>query len=221
MAATAVGSRAEGRVARGMPPFSTLAVREPRLPVHALMLLVVLAAAVTRQGAYYTDGQRLLAVLVFVTVVFALRVRPLTMDDVRRAPVPAALCLAGWAVGSAAIAGDLIAALPTVALLAGIVAVLATCRRTDEGQRDLLAGAVVAAGSLCALSGWAGVAWRIPPLALEDQGLWRAATSLTYATPRRPSSSRWRSSPSRDSSERPRPLIPLPPPSSSSVRAPR
>jgi O-antigen ligase len=34
---------------------------------------------------------------------------------------------------------------------------------------------------LLAATGWTGVAWRLRPWALEDQGVWRAATTLTYA----------------------------------------
>jgi hypothetical protein len=62
-----------------------------------------------------------------------------------------------------------------------VVVVLLAVRRLTSGQRDALAAAVVTVGVLTAASGWVGVAWRITPWALEDQGLWRAATTLTYA----------------------------------------
>jgi membrane associated rhomboid family serine protease len=68
-----------------------------------------------------------------------------------------------------------------VAVLAGVVVVLLAVRRLSRGQRDALAAAAVTVGALAAASGWVGVAWRVTPWALEDQGLWRAATTLTYA----------------------------------------
>jgi hypothetical protein len=40
---------------------------------------------------------------------------------------------------------------------------------------------VIAVGVLAAATGWVGVAWRITPWALEDQGLWRAAATLANA----------------------------------------
>ena len=39
----------------------------------------------------------------------------------------------------------------------------------------------MAVGVVAAVTGWVGVAWRATPWALEDGGLWRAATVLTYA----------------------------------------
>lgn len=155
--------------------------RPVALPTHAVLLVATLTAAVTRQGGYFGDGQRLLGALLLVTVALACTVARPVAPDLRFAPVVACAALAGWAVVSAALAGDPGGARATVLLLAGMAGVLLVCRRTDRRQRDALAGAVVAAGALCAVSGWAGVAWRVSPLALEDQGLWRAATSLTYA----------------------------------------
>jgi O-antigen ligase len=55
------------------------------------------------------------------------------------------------------------------------------CRRSTPAQRDALAGAAVAVGALAAATGWIGVAWRHTPWALPDQGLWRAATTFSYA----------------------------------------
>ena len=69
----------------------------------------------------------------------------------------------------------------TVLVLAGAAVVVLTSERLDGQQRDQLVVAVVAVGVLVALSGWAGVAWRRSPWALQDQGLWRAATTLSYA----------------------------------------
>jgi O-antigen ligase len=151
------------------------------LPLHALLLIVALVVAVAAQGAYYSAGQRVVAIVLVLALFAALRARPWSRDDALLPPVGAGAALAAWATVSAAAAGDITAALPIIALLAGVVVALLAVRRLTAGQRDALAAAVVVVGGLVAASGWVGVAWRITPWALEDQGLWRAATTLTYA----------------------------------------
>jgi len=151
------------------------------LPLHALLLVVALVVAIAAQGAYYGAGQRTVAVVLLLALLAGLRASPWSRDDAQLPPVWAGAALAAWAAVSAAVAGDITAAVSIVALLAGVVVVLLAVRRLTSGQRDALAAAVVTVGVLTAASGWVGVAWRITPWALEDQGLWRAATTLTYA----------------------------------------
>jgi hypothetical protein len=151
------------------------------LPLHALLLVVALVVAIAAQGAYYGAGQRTVAVVLLLALLAALRARPWSRDDALLPPAWAGAALAAWAAVSAAVAGDITAALPIGALLAGVLVVLLAVRRLTWGQRDALAAAVATVGALAAVTGWAGVAWRVTPWALEDQGLWRAATTLTYA----------------------------------------
>jgi len=54
-------------------------------------------------------------------------------------------------------------------------------RRADENERKGMLAGLLAVGCLLALVGWEGVAWRQAPRALEDGGLWRAASTITYA----------------------------------------
>jgi O-antigen ligase len=149
--------------------------------LHALLLVVALVVAIAAQGAYYGAGQRTVAMVLVLALFAAFRVRPWLRDDALLPPVGAGAALAVWAAVSATVAGDITAALPVIALLAGVVVALVAVRRLTRGQRDALAAAVVVVGGLVAASGWVGVAWRVTPWALEDQGLWRAATTLTYA----------------------------------------
>jgi O-antigen ligase len=151
------------------------------LPLHALALIVALVVGVAAQGAYYGAGQQVVAVVLVLALFAALRVTPWSRDDALLPPVWAGAALAAWAAVSAVIAGDITAALPISALLAGVVVVLVAVRRLTGGQRDALAATVVVIGALTAATGWVGVVWRVTPWALEDQGLWRAATTLTYA----------------------------------------
>jgi O-antigen ligase len=151
------------------------------LPLHLLILVAALAAAILGQGAYYSAGQQTLAVILALAVIAALRTWPWTRCDAALGPVVACAVLAGWAVLSAALAGRVVGARATAAMLIGVAAVLMICRRSTPAQRDALAGAAVAVGALAAATGWIGVAWRHTPWALPDQGLWRAATTFSYA----------------------------------------
>lgn len=152
-----------------------------QLPVFLLLLVAALAAAVVRQGAYYPDGQRLVGPLLAAAVIAAVVARPAVRRTSRVGPGTFAAAFAAWAVVSGVLAGDAGAAMAPAALVAAVVAVLAVCRRTTRAERESLAAAALAVGTLCALTGWVGVAWRVQPLALEDQALWRAASTLTYA----------------------------------------
>ncbi|HYX44274.1 MAG TPA: O-antigen ligase family protein [Acidimicrobiales bacterium] len=151
----------------------------PAIAGGALLLIAALAASVANQGAYYRAGQWLVALLLGAAFVGALCTHPWSRFDARVPPLTVGLALAGWALVRAAFAGDVTAGLPTVAVVAGAVAVVATARRA--GDLETLASAAVALGALLAATGWIGVVWRVSPWALEDQRLWRAATSLTYA----------------------------------------
>ena len=151
----------------------------PALPTSLLLVLASLSACITAQGGYYAGGQLITGVLLAAALLLALRARPLSRQDLRLPPVLACAGLAGWAVVVTLLVGG--NAIPIVALLTAFCAVLLVCRRTSGADREALAVATLGIGVLVALSGWAGVAWRIDPLALEDQELWRAATTLTYA----------------------------------------
>jgi hypothetical protein len=151
------------------------------LPIHVLILVAALAAAILGQGAYYSTGQQVVAVTLALALIAALRTWPWSRSDTRLGPLVGCAVLAGWAVLSAAFAGRIVSARATVAMLVGVAAVLVICRRSTPTQRDALAGAAVAIGTLAAATGWIGVAWRHTPWALPDQGLWRAATTFSYA----------------------------------------
>ena len=147
---------------------------------HVLLLVAALAAGAVAQGAFYGVGQRLVGLLVGMALVVAGRVGAWSRADVRSAPVVAGVILAAWALTSAGLAGDLGGARSTVALLAGVLAVILIGRRTSSAQRVFLVEGLLVVGTLVALLGWMGVAWRIEPLAI-DSGAWRAASTLTYA----------------------------------------
>ena len=166
-----LGLRVTGPDSPGMVP-------EADAPLATVIAVSAVGAAAIAQGAYHSAGQILAGALLGVALVAGVVGRTLRAADLRFAPVVACGGLAVWAVISAGAAGaGGTAAAPTVALIAGVVVVALLCRRAGEA---VVVG-LVAIGMLVALSGLAGVAWRHEPWTLEDQGLWRAASTLTYA----------------------------------------
>jgi O-antigen ligase len=147
-------------------------------PPATVLAMAAVGAAAIAQGAYHFTGQVLTGVLLGAAVVVALAGRRLGLADLRFWPVAGCAALGLWAATSAAGAGvPLSAAGPTVMLLAALVVVGVLCR---QGGDEVVVGLLLL-GGLVAISGLAGVAFRYEPWTLEDQGLWRAATTLTYA----------------------------------------
>jgi hypothetical protein len=68
-----------------------------------------------------------------------------------------------------------------VVLLAGLAVILAVVAAASEEARLQLVGVVLGLGVFMAATGWVGVAFHLQPLAHPDGGLWRAATTVTYA----------------------------------------
>ncbi len=154
----------------------------PQAPVRLAtgLLVGVLAFAAVRQGAFYPRELRVLVVVSLLAAAAAFVSRPPERGDLV-APVAAAIALGGWAATSAWLAGAVTGAMPAVGLLAALAGVVVVLRRADERERETVVSAVLLIGALVAISGWAGVAWRHWPQALEDQALWRAASTITYA----------------------------------------
>ena len=175
------GRQAAATAPSGTPPPGAESDRPPAAggaPPATVVAMAALGAAAIAQGAYHFTGQILTGVLLATAVLVALAGRRLDLRELRFPPVLACAALALWAVVSAGAAGvPLSAAGPTVALLCAVVVVGVLCRR---GAEDVVVGLLLL-GGLVALSGLAGVAFRYEPWTLEDQGLWRAATTLTYA----------------------------------------
>lgn len=171
-----VRQRVDGDTTAEREP-ATLAA--PTLPNHLLFVLAGFSACVTAQGGYYAGGFAITGLLLTGALSSAHRAQSLSADDLRLGPVLALTALAGWTIVVAiAVGGD---ALPLLGTLACLAAVLVVLRRTTAADRNGLAIVLTVLGAAVALSGWVGVAWRVSPLTLEDQELWRAATTLTYA----------------------------------------
>jgi O-antigen ligase len=149
----------------------------PRTATTFLILAIAYAAAA--HGAFYGRELVVVVVLLAVALVAAFLVNGPSRADVNPATV-AAVVLGAWYLVAGGIAGNIGGALPAVELLFSLVVVVLVVQRADARERDVLVWALFAIGAFVALSGWIGVAWRQSPRALNGQGLWRAATTITY-----------------------------------------
>lgn len=146
--------------------------------VAALVLTAVVFAALAR-GAYEGPARAIVLVLVAVTCLVA--GTDVAAIHTARVPLLGGLAIATSAVLSGFAAGADTGALPTVLLIAALVGtVVVVASAADDTVEQLLSG-VALAGVVVAAVGCYGVATHRFPLAIESQGLWRAASSITYA----------------------------------------
>ncbi|MDQ6613957.1 MAG: O-antigen ligase family protein [Actinomycetota bacterium] len=154
----------------------------PKLSAAPLLLLAALAASIAGQGAYYRRGATVVAILLVAALVTATAGvgRPAAWR--RPTAITAALTAIGlWAAVSGILGGRLRSALPTIALVGAVAAAATVARRATTLERDQVATGLIVLGGAAAGSGWLGVVLRASPWAHPDAGLWRAATSVTYA----------------------------------------
>lgn len=146
----------------------------------SLVLLLALATAAFGQGAYFSRVQFFILGLLGVAVVLALSARAVRVADLRDGFVAAGVLLAAWALIRAWAAGAPGSGISWVVFGAGTAAVVLICRRLGASSHGMLLGGLLAVGVAVALTGWLGVALHVTPWGLRSQGLWRAATTLTY-----------------------------------------
>ena len=147
--------------------------------------LVVLATAVVfalaRRGAYDGHDFAIVEVLVGLAVTLALATRAVHVAAFRHPAVAGAALVGLSTLVSGLFAGEVRSAAPTFGILACGAAVVVLVASAPPEQRDLLVSLLLSVGALVALTGWWGVAAHHDPWGLIDGGLWRAASTLTYA----------------------------------------
>ena len=145
-----------------------------------LLLLVAVAAGLAAQGAFYRPQQRVVGLLVLVAAAVALPAWPPGRREARLLLLPA-LALAGWAWLDALLLGTAVGPAAQVALLLLIMAaVLLVCGRLSDADRRTMVTGLLVVGLLVAATGWLGVLRRLDGWAWEGDGIWRAASTLTY-----------------------------------------
>jgi hypothetical protein len=151
-----------------------------RRPETAIFLLAAIAAALLVQGGFFARGQIAVAGLLAASVVTVLPVRRAVYPELRL-PLVAGGLLAGWMFVCAVPAGSFVSAGRAALLLVALGTVLMLCRRLNRAGHRLVLAGLLGSGVLLAAVGWVGVVWRLTPWALPAQGLWRAASTITYA----------------------------------------
>lgn len=150
---------------------------QQRLGAPAALLLAALAFGAAAQGGFYRNALMVVVALACGAAFTAVRagVRGIGIEETSLLAYGAWAILAGWAGGSVA------AAVSTLAVCLVVAGVLICMRSIPSEERAVLARGIAGIGALVAASGLVGVALQLSPFALPSQGLWRAATSLTYA----------------------------------------
>jgi len=154
----------------------------PAIALPDVAIVAGLGAAIgyaaLQQGGFYRPQLTTVVALVAVAAI-GRALRP-------RRPVPRAIAVAAVALvlfaGWAAVrAESWQAAAPPVAMALLAAAGLVCATGLPDRHRQALLAVVLAVAVVVAASCWVGLAFHVSPLALTSSGLWRAASTLTYA----------------------------------------
>lgn len=149
-----------------------------------LLLVAGLSAATVGYGGFSRPYAMVLAVLVSlaagVAVVRGLR-RDLAVVPIElRVAAVSLLVLGGWALTRGSLTDDLWSGLPMAGLCLGCAVVLVLVNVAAPSERALLVFSVLVLGAGISLVGWFGSLTHTYPLAMADQGIWRASGPLGY-----------------------------------------
>ncbi|HEX7189929.1 MAG TPA: O-antigen ligase family protein [Actinomycetes bacterium] len=146
----------------------------------ATVLVSGLAAATLAQGGYYTAGRLPLLLSLPAALVLVAMAAPDRLARVPRAPVLAVLAMAAWAVARGAVTADPLSGSGMGGLLVAVAVVLVVVSTAPDEAREIVVQGLLGLGVLVALAGWVGVVWHLAPLAVTQDGMWRAGSTLTY-----------------------------------------
>ena len=146
----------------------------------AALLIGAIAAAALQQGGFFARGQVAVAALLAAAFVSALPLERSSERALGLAFLAGGLAVA-WALLRAIPSGSLSTATGEGFLLVALAAVVVLARRLDEPGRRLAVGGLLGVGVVIAATAWIGVVWRVTPWALTSEGLWRGASTITYA----------------------------------------
>ena len=132
------------------------------------------------QGGFYRRQFEVVAGLVVVAALLRVRI-PVRPSRPALLTIAALVVFAGWSLLAGALAGDVVAAEPMAFVAVCSALALYVTDAFRERARDVFLYVVVGTGLLVAISSWMGVVFHHQPWALLSQGLWRGASTLTYA----------------------------------------
>jgi hypothetical protein len=150
----------------------------------AALLISALAGAAFAQGAFYTRGQVWLGGLLALAGCLALTIRtaPPNLAGAPSRGWLAALVIAtaGWPLVAGAWHGQLPGGLRLGLLALAVPITIGCARRLTGNPARLLLDGLLGLGAMLAVLGWYGVLRHHAPLAIAGQGLYRAASTLSY-----------------------------------------
>jgi hypothetical protein len=157
------------------------------------VVVAALAVVAVGQGGFYL-GARVVALLLLALAGVGLVVAGWRSASARGRkaaawavlrPVRGALAGLGFMATATAVAGLVDGhprgALSVDSLLFGLAVAVAAPAAVSASARRQIVDVLLALGVLLAVTGWVGVTFRYQPLGHPDGGLWRAATTVTYA----------------------------------------
>ncbi|MGQ0576386.1 MAG: O-antigen ligase family protein [Pseudonocardia sp.] len=147
----------------------------------AVALGTALAYGVLAQGGFNAGQLVDLALLVVVAAGARMLVGRRPPAAHVRVCAGAWTAFAAWALLLGYARGDADAAVPAAAVATCLAVAVLTAHALTDTSRAFLRATVIGTGVFVAVSGWVGVALHVEPLALPSSGMWRAASTLTYA----------------------------------------
>jgi hypothetical protein len=156
--------------------------RRGRGTMAAQLVVAGLAAAALAQGGYHPAGRLPLLVALPAAALLVVRDRPAASPSARwtgRAAVVAGL-LGGWALLRGGLSAERTSGVAAAALMAAVVLLLVVGRRLPADARRLTVHGLLGLGAVTAVAGWAGVVLHLDRLAVTQDGMWRAGSTLTY-----------------------------------------
>jgi hypothetical protein len=154
---------------------ATRSNRKAGAGLSSVALLAAVGFGVIAQGGYYGPQLAVLTVLVCAATGLA------GLAGASHPAVWGTLGLAVVAVVSGMAAGDVGRSWSTVAICVCAAGSIVVARSLNAADRETVMAGLLAAGVIVGGLAWTGVAFHLQPLALDDGGLWRGASGLTYA----------------------------------------
>ncbi len=151
------------------------------LSLELLLVLAALAAVTVGQGGFYRRVSEVSGGFLAVAAAVLVGRRHLSRLHPTKWVVAGLGVLAVCTVVAGALDGFLTRVSAPIALLVGLAVVVAVVGSSSGRLRCQLADVAIALGGFLALTAWIGVAFHVSSFGHPDGGLWRAATTVTYA----------------------------------------
>jgi hypothetical protein len=151
------------------------------LSLELLLVLAALAAVTVGQGGFYRRVSEVSGGFLVAAAAVLVGRRRLSILHPTRWVLAGLGVSAVCTVVAGALDGFSTRALAPTALLVGLAVVVAVVGSSSGRLRCQLADVVIVLGAFLAVTAWVGVAFHMSPFGHPDGGLWRAATTVTYA----------------------------------------